>query len=262
MILLSIYLKYFLTVSFLVSTGSCLQVESHVTVKEGFRAKGTVLQSKQTSSQLDCAHFCLRKEGCLSFNYKLSSKTKGLCELLSDTAGHFDVSQLVNRVGWMHGQIVPLVQNTDKDACCPPRWDKHGDSCYYVEKSGTSKWQDARKKCHNMRANLTIITSSDEHHFIANLTKKYNINTGLGIWFGLQRLADSKFYWIDGTPLDGHFQAWGHGQPDNSGGGENCGHMRGLAAQHPGQWNDLPCSLGAGHAPYPGLICEKSISYF
>ena len=50
MILLSIYLKYFLTVSFLVSTGSCLQVESRVTVKEGFRAKGTVLQSKQTSS--------------------------------------------------------------------------------------------------------------------------------------------------------------------------------------------------------------------
>lgn len=87
-----------------------------MTVKEGFRAKGTVLQSKQTSSQLDCAHFCFRKEGCLSFNYKLSSKTKGLCELLSDTAGHFDVSQLVNRVGWMHGQIVPFVQNRDKDA--------------------------------------------------------------------------------------------------------------------------------------------------
>ncbi|XP_068747104.1 perlucin-like protein [Montipora capricornis] len=146
-------------------------------------------------------------------------------------------------------------------ACCPPRWDKHGHSCYYVEKTATSKWQDARKKCQDMGADLAIITSSNENRFIANLTKKYNINKGLGIWFGLQRLADSKFYWIDGTPLEGHFQAWGQGQPDNSG-GENCGHMRGLVDQPPGQWNDLPCSLGAGYAPYPDLICEKSISYF
>ena len=130
-----------------------------------------------------------------------------------------------------------------------------------MEKTATSKWQDARKKCQNMGADLAIITSLDENRFIANLTKKYNINKGLGIWFGLQRLADSKFYWIDGTPLEGHFQAWGQGQPDNSG-GENCGHMRGLVDQPPGQWNDLPCSLGAGYAPYPDLICEKSISYF
>ena len=146
--------------------------------------------------------------------------------------------------------------------CCPPRWDKHGDSCYYVEKNAVSKWQDARKRCQNMGADLAIITSSDENRFIANLTKKYNIIKGNGIWFGLQRLADSKFYWIDGTPLESHFQAWGQGQPDNSGGRENCGHMRGLAHQPPGQWNDLPCSLGEGYAPYPGLICEKSISYF
>ncbi|XP_068691866.1 perlucin-like protein isoform X3 [Montipora foliosa] len=146
-------------------------------------------------------------------------------------------------------------------ACCPPRWDKHGRSCYYVEKTATSKLQDARKKCQDIGADLAIITSSNENRFIANLTKKYNINKGLGVWFGLQRLADSKFYWIDGTPLEGHFQAWGQGQPDNSG-GENCGHMRGLVDQPPGQWNDLPCSLGAGYAPYPDLICEKSISYF
>ena len=144
-------------------------------------------------------------------------------------------------------------------ACCPPLWDKHGDSCYYVEKTATSKWQDARKKCQNMGADLAIITSSDENCFIANLTKKYNIIKANGVWLGLKRLADSKFYWIDGTPLEGHFQAWGQGQPDNSG-GENCGHMRGLP--DPGHWNDLPCSLGAGYAPYPDLICEKSISYF
>ena len=146
--------------------------------------------------------------------------------------------------------------------CCPPRWDKHGDSCYYVEKNGTSKWQDARIKCQNMGADLAIITSSDENRFIANLTEKYKITAGLGIWFGLQRLADDKFYWIDGTPLASHFQGWKQGQPDNYGGNEDCGHMRGLVDQPPGQWNDLTCSLAANYAPYPGLICEKSISYF
>ncbi|XP_029183827.2 C-type lectin domain family 10 member A-like isoform X1 [Acropora millepora] len=149
-----------------------------------------------------------------------------------------------------------------ESGCCPPRWDKHGDSCYYVEKNGTSKWQDARIKCQNMGADLAIITSSHENRFIANLTKKYKITSGLGIWFGLQRLADDKFYWIDGTPLASHFQGWKQGQPDNYGGIEDCGHMRGLVDQPPGQWNDLTCSLAANYAPYPGLICEKSISYF
>ena len=63
------------------------------------------MRRQRTSSQLSCAHLCLRKDGCLSFNYKLSSNTKGLCELSSGTAGRVD-GGVLERAGWMYGQIV------------------------------------------------------------------------------------------------------------------------------------------------------------
>ena len=108
-----------------------------------------------------------------------------------------------------------------------------------------------------MGADLAIITSSDENQFILGQLRKHNIVKRTGAWFGLRRIvADSKFYWIDGTPVEGNYQAWGRGQPDNSG-WEDCGHMRGSNIL--GEWNDLGCSLrGWASNSYPNIICESS----
>ena len=98
------HLSSVFVIGFLVVTTSCMHMESLVAIKENLRLKGNVMRRQPTSSQLSCAHLCLRKDGCLSFNYKLSSNTKGLCELSSGTAGRFD-GGLSDGAGWIYGQI-------------------------------------------------------------------------------------------------------------------------------------------------------------
>lgn len=80
--------------------------------------------------------------------------------------------------------------------------------------------------------------------------------TSFGAWLGLYRkLAPAKdeFYWIDDTPLVGHFSAWANGEPNNL--NEKCVHMIALSEKQ-GTWNDIPCSLrveGKG----PVVLCQK-----
>ena len=76
-----------------------------MSTRKNLLLKGHIMQRQRTASELSCAHHCLRRDGCLSFNYKLSSNTKGLCELSSGTAGRFD-GGLSEGAGWIYGQIV------------------------------------------------------------------------------------------------------------------------------------------------------------
>ena len=102
---LLVHLTCVFALGFLVSTASCMQMDSLVATKKNLILKGHVMRRQRATSQLSCAHLCLRRDGCLSFNYKLSSNTKGLCELSSGTAGRFD-GGLLERAGWIYGQIV------------------------------------------------------------------------------------------------------------------------------------------------------------
>ena len=102
---LYIHLTSVFTIGFLAVNASCTDMESLVSTRKNFLLKGHVMQRQRTTSQLSCAHLCLRKEGCLSFNYKLLCNIKGLCELSSGAAGRFD-DGLSEGEGWIYGQIV------------------------------------------------------------------------------------------------------------------------------------------------------------
>lgn len=116
---LHVHLSGVLTfISMVTSTSCMLMVESLVTTRENFLLKGHVMQRQQTTNSFSCAHLCLRKEGCLSFNYKPSFKMQGLCELSSGTAGHFD-DGLKEGAGWLYGQMVRLVKRSSADSDKP-----------------------------------------------------------------------------------------------------------------------------------------------
>lgn len=107
MAILYLHLPFALTVILLVSTPtSCRLVESLVSTRENYFLKGHVMQRQQTSNFFSCAHLCLRKEGCRSYNFK-HSKNTGLCELSSETAGYFE-DGLTKEAGWLYGRIVPI----------------------------------------------------------------------------------------------------------------------------------------------------------
>ena len=145
--------------------------------------------------------------------------------------------------------------------CCPAGWVRRGRSCYYIDDTPTAKWSDARQRCQNMGADLVIIRSAKENDFILDLVKKQDRITWYGAWLGLQRKADSKFYWVDGTPLEGKYSAWNTGEPNNR--NEQCGNMWGPTKQRPGAWNDVFCDL-RGYDRVgdrsPVVVCQKPSS--
>jgi len=104
-------------------------------------------------------------------------------------------------------------------------------------------------------ADLPIIRSATENNFILDLIRKQETVTHWGAWLGLYRKADTKFYWIDDTPLEGQYSAWGSGEPNFN--HEKCAHVYGKGSR-PGKWNDMSCSINAKdliHAPV--VLCQK-----
>ena len=127
-----------------------------------------------------------------------------------------------------------------------------------MDDTPTERWNDARQKCQSMGADLAIIRSSTENDFIFDMIKKQTTTTHYGAWLGLKRNADSKFYWVDGSPLQGQYSAWNTGEPNDL--NEKCVHMWGSTGHKPGKWNDVFCYLTLhihGNRP-PAVLCQKA----
>ena len=69
---------------------------------------------------------------------------------------------------------------------------------------------------------------------------------------------DSKWYWVDGTPLEGQYENWGEGEPNNLIGNENCVHFFG----QPGKWNDAQCEMAGVGLPRAPPFFEKSLPFY
>ena len=125
-------------------------------------------------------------------------------------------------------------------------------SCYYyLQAYGGTAMSSASQKCKSYGARLPVIKSAVENNFIYNLLLRKGASAGAGVFIGLVRQqADKKFYWIDGTLLEGHFEAWNVREPNNYGGKENCAQVY----RSNSKWNDLPCGSGS---PIKGILCQK-----
>ena len=140
---------------------------------------------------------------------------------------------------------------------CPAGWVPHEASCFHVNDTLTLKWNDARTTCKGLAADLAIIKSATENNFIFDLIKKQQTVTGKGVWLGLYRKDDTKFYWIDDTPLGDQYSAWAIGEPNNQNNNEECVHLYGKGSKG-GEWNDRLCSLDDNLAPAPVVLCQKA----
>ena len=119
-------------------------------------------------------------------------------------------------------------------------------------------WTDARRTCQNLGGDLAIIRTAEENNFIFGLVKKQKTITAWGVWLGFIRKYDKKFYWIDDTPLAGHYSPWGSGEPNNPK-SEYCSNMFGTGNRQ-GKWNDLWCSLTEAQLKYaPSILCQKKL---
>ncbi|XP_023194031.1 macrophage mannose receptor 1-like [Xiphophorus maculatus] len=114
----------------------------------------------------------------------------------------------------------------------------HFRNCYRlfhnVDWSQKKSWEAAQEDCISRGANLVSIHNHEEEEFLSVYSK------GSTKWIGLRHNPTVGGYsWSDGTPLS--HTNWGHGEPNNHEGREECVEMVSSNNGTFSWWNDLNC---------------------
>lgn len=136
---------------------------------------------------------------------------------------------------------------------CPSGWTSNGKSCFYIDVSRFRDRSQAQQLCQSLGGALPIIRNSGDRDFIFNLMKNKQGLSNEGVWLGLNRVG-SGFRWYNG--LSAGYQVWGHGEPNNHGGNENCAQMY-KGGGNAGKWNDNPCS---NYGAAPSTLCQRPVA--
>ena len=131
--------------------------------------------------------------------------------------------------------------------CGMDSWLYFNGSCYSfsAHNSNTSlTWQDARRACWDKRAELAIIQSKNEYHFIFNeVSFRYGYHDNR-LWIGMDYVSTTDTYkWVDGSSPT--FVSWSF-----VGASKNRFKCVALSAKY-GNWESQNCSDKYGY------ICEK-----
>lgn len=96
-------------------------------------------------------------------------------------------------------------------------------------------WNTARKQAQRLGGYLVCINDADENKFARDLVKKHS-NTRT-YWIGLSdQGSEGRWWWVNGQPVK--YTNWSGGEPNNSGGKENCAEVGWHSFYG---WNDGPC---------------------
>uniref|UniRef100_A0A3Q3ME95 C-type lectin domain-containing protein n=1 Tax=Mastacembelus armatus TaxID=205130 RepID=A0A3Q3ME95_9TELE len=113
--------------------------------------------------------------------------------------------------------------------------------CYYFSRE-TKNWMEANAICLEQNSNLMSIQSINERvrhkntQDLINLWVRTQIATDI-YWIGLNDRVTEGYSWSDGSPLS--YTNWGHGEPNNHEGRENCVEMVVTKNGTYSWWNDL-----------------------
>ncbi len=141
----------------------------------------------------------------------------------------------------------------------PTQWapaDGGNGHSYEVILDNQASWDEAKAAADLTGGHLVSIASDAENQFIASLLQEGGFSSG-AYWIGLRETeTEGDWVWDSGEPLD--FTNWGPGEPNNSSGVENRGHLGWTSDDdkitHPeawalrGVWNDL---RNEGWLPWP-----------
>jgi hypothetical protein len=116
---------------------------------------------------------------------------------------------------------------------CPPakQLDLLGQTfCINVE---PQTWHDAEASCQKIGAHLATMKNTS---LTNSLREKLQGPTGVDrFWIGLAEPSEGRWIWSNGAPMK--FAAFRQGEPNNSGGNEDCAEW----LVEDGRWNDVDC---------------------
>ncbi|XP_056604133.1 macrophage mannose receptor 1-like [Triplophysa dalaica] len=100
----------------------------------------------------------------------------------------------------------------------------------YIIDTSNKTWREAQSFCKQYHTDLISVRNQTENQLIHNIINDPHTS----VWIGLFR---DSWEWSDNT--DSAFRNWRSGEPNNSGGSEDCTEAR---VNDQGQWNDARCS--------------------
>jgi len=134
-------------------------------------------------------------------------------------------------------------------SACPGDYMPYNGKCYKVH-TQSANWIDAWTYCAEMRSTLVSVDTKELNTFLVNYLRDNPMLHGKYYWIGGAALeVKLKYRWIDGTPFNNAAADWYPGEPNNSGGNEDCLEIMSDSFNY--KWNDNVCTaLGKG------FICE------
>uniref|UniRef100_A0A673HA34 C-type lectin domain-containing protein n=1 Tax=Sinocyclocheilus rhinocerous TaxID=307959 RepID=A0A673HA34_9TELE len=143
---------------------------------------------------------------------------------------YWDNDALITYTNW--GRNEP--SNSTVHTTDPSVLDVTPENCitlFTVDFAQKKSWQAARDDCLARGADLVSIHSPEEEIFLSSYSK------GKTKWIGLSvNPVEGGYHWSDGTPVS--HTNWGHGEPNNHNGRENCVEMV-TTENGTSWWNDL-----------------------
>ncbi|KAE8289164.1 CD209 antigen-like protein C DC-SIGN-related protein 2 [Larimichthys crocea] len=104
----------------------------------------------------------------------------------------------------MEHEIFPVKAFCPKKVCkpCKDGWLLFQSKCYlFHEPYYWKNWEESRKECKGMNADLVVIESQEEQHFINNHTKEGSYADN-GYWIGLSNKdVTNTWMWVNGSNL-------------------------------------------------------------
>ncbi|KAK7138320.1 hypothetical protein R3I94_013821 [Phoxinus phoxinus] len=120
---------------------------------------------------------------------------------------------------------------------CPRGWKSFGPRCYQYF-SQSVRWITAERNCQTLGANLASVHDKPENDFLLSLFPS-STRTWVGAHDGEQ---EGEWLWSDGSVYS--YTNWCSGEPNNSGGPENCLEISWTSNRC---WNDTPCSTSLNY---------------
>lgn len=129
-------------------------------------------------------------------------------------------------------------------------WERQGSSFYFLG-HGEVTWYQAKSHCENIGGYLPEIDSKEEHEFLKDRSNTHFSKSSYGIWLGgSDESHEGTWTWVhSGRHIFPSITFWKEGEPNNSGGSENCLHMYKSVDY---RWNDVSCTGTMA------FICERS----
>ena len=121
---------------------------------------------------------------------------------------------------------------------CPVNFAYINGNCYQITEM-VYTWIDAVSACQDQGAYLATLHSQAEVRWVYEYFRTEG-KTSNSIWIGLNDIAkEGNYQWIDGRGNYSSFSYWISGEPNNSGGDQNCVV---LWAGYLGKWGDIACA--------------------